>query len=400
MGDLTTLCHLQEWSRYWLDRGSRASGVSPELTAGRGPSSPTSATCSSRAGSRRPRAGSGYPFRAARSLDDLRAALAGRPASSCSTSPPPASTWTPPSGDRGRRAAGARARLDDARSLEDDQAAPRAVRPGGHPRDAHRGAARAAAGVRGGRGAHRAAGRELVDGRGGHGRGSLRPGSGCAEPGAAAAARARVDAEARGRGRPHRGEPAQGRAEERDRGDRERGALAGDDGRDRRQARAGAPGRGRGQALPADRRPARGARLRRPGVRPARQGLRPAVPVPRRAPDHGGAGRRRPVHPRGDRGREEPAVHRVLRGGGRRGDGAALPRRHRARRAPPPRAGPAPPAALRDDAGDAGGGAPRRDADARAGRGAAGRGAPDRGHPPRPRLLTDAERGQRGRCEG
>jgi hypothetical protein len=21
MGDLTSLCHLQEWSRYWLDRG-------------------------------------------------------------------------------------------------------------------------------------------------------------------------------------------------------------------------------------------------------------------------------------------------------------------------------------------------------------------------------------------
>ena len=81
---------------------------------------------------------------------------------------------------------------------------------------------------------------------------------------------------------------------------------------------------------------------------------------------------------------------------GRRGDGAALPRRHRAGRAPSPRARAAAPAPLRDDARDAGGGAPRRHADARAGRGAAGRGPADRGDPPRPRLLTDVER---GRCE-
>ena len=85
---------------------------------------------------------------------------------------------------------------------------------------------------------------------------------------------------------------------------------------------------------------------------------------------------------------------------GRRGHGAALPGRHRAGRASSPRAGPAPPAALRDDAGDAGGGAARRDPDARAGRGTPGHGTPDRRHPPRPRLLTDADRGQRGRCEG
>ena len=140
------------------------------------------------------------------------------------------------------------------------------------------------------------------------------------------------------------------------------------------------------------------ARLRRPRVRPPGQGLRSAVPVPRRAPDHGGAGRRRPVHPRGDRRREEPAVHRVLRG-------ARATRRRRGSTATSSSptsttttsSGGDSCSALRDDAGDPGGGAARRHADARARRGAAGSGAADRGHPSRSRLLTEAE--QR-RCEG
>ena len=62
-------------------------------------------------------------------------------------------------------------------------------------------------------------------------------------------------------------------------------------------------------------------RLRELGVdarrlQPACQGLWPALRLPRRARDHGGARGRRAVHARGDRGGEEPAVHRVLRSRG------------------------------------------------------------------------------------
>ncbi len=75
--------------------------------------------------------------------------------------------------------------------------------------------------------------------------------------------------------------------------------------------------------------------------------------------DHRGARGGGAVHARGDRGREEPPVHRVLRARGRRGDRDALSRRHRARRALSPRARSATAAAARDDARRAGCGAPR-----------------------------------------
>ena len=93
----------------------------------------------------------GYPFQAARSLDDLRAALAGRPslvmldltasgldmdaaltAIEAAGRPAPVLGWTTHV------------------LWKDDQAPPRAVRPRGDARDPHRRAAGAAAGVRGG----------------------------------------------------------------------------------------------------------------------------------------------------------------------------------------------------------------------------------------------------------
>ena len=93
----------------------------------------------------------GYPFQAARSLDDLRAALAGRP--SLVMLDLTASGLDMDAALREIEAAGRPAPvlgLDDPRPLEGDQAPPRAVRPGGDPRDAHRRAAGALAGVRGG----------------------------------------------------------------------------------------------------------------------------------------------------------------------------------------------------------------------------------------------------------
>ena len=67
----------------------------------------------------------------------------------------------------------------------------------------------------------------------------------------------------------------------------------------------------------------------------------------RHAVDHRRARGGRPVHPRGHRGGEEPAVHRVLRACGRSRDRGALPGHDRARRAVSPRAGPAAAAPLR-----------------------------------------------------
>ena len=89
------------------------------------------------------------------------------------------------------------------------------------------------------------------------------------------------------------------------------------------------------------------AGLRRAQLRSARQGLRPALQVPRLARDHRRARRGRPVHPRGHRGGEEPPVHRVLRAGGRPRHRHALSRRHRAGRALPSPARPLAPAPLR-----------------------------------------------------
>ena len=146
------------------------------------------------------------------------------------------------------------------------------------------------------------------------------------------------------------------------------------------QAGLGPPGRRRGQALPADRRAPARARRRRERARSAGQGYGPLFTYLDTLDDHRGARGGRAVHPRGDRGGEEPAVHRVLRAGGRPRDRRALPRRHRAGRALPPRARAAAAAALRR---------PRRKrrtaataaaaAHARAGRGAAEEGA---GRPP------------------
>src|SRR5207253_4239293 len=122
----------------------------------------------------------------------------------------------------------------------------------------------------------------------------------------------------------------------------------------------------------------------------ARRRRRPALEIPREPHEQRRARGRRPVHARGDRDREEPPVHRLLRAGGGQGDGGALPRHHRARRASPPRAGPPNPPAAGHDAGGAGGGAARRAAHAGAGRRAAEEGARDGRHPPRPGVLMDA----------
>src|SRR5262249_36835810 len=93
----------------------------------------------------------------------------------------------------------------------------------------------------------------------------------------------------------------------------------------------------------------------------------------------------------GHRGGEEPAVHRVLRAGGRPRHRHPLPRRDRAGRTLPPRAGPLAAAPLRHHAGSAGAGEPGGRAHARAGRGAASGCPPDGRHPPRARLLMDAD---------
>src|SRR5205809_1054863 len=194
-------------------------------------------------------------------------------------------------------------------------------------------------------------------------------------------------APARGGGRSECSEPPQGRAPERARGHRDRGPLARDDRRGGREARARPAGWRRGQALSDDRGAPPRARRGRAVVRPAGQGRGPALPVPRQAHVHRGARGGRPVHARGDRGRQEPPVHRVLRGGRRRGDRGVVPRRDRAGRALPPRARPHAPPAPRDDARGAG----RRDAGvathARARGGAAAHGARDGGDPSRPWLL-------------
>src|SRR5207248_1826290 len=83
-------------------------------------------------------------------------------------------------------------------------------------------------------------------------------------------------------------------------------ALARGHRRRRGEARVRAPGGRRGEALPPDRRPARGDRLRSRRVRSAREGLRPALRVPRLAENDGGARGRGTIHARGDRGGEEP----------------------------------------------------------------------------------------------
>src|SRR5207245_3557633 len=96
------------------------------------------------------------------------------------------------------------------------------------------------------------------------------------------------------------------------------------------------------------------------------------------------------IHPRGDRRREESAVHRVLRTGGGQGHGHALSRCHRAGRAFPSPARPLPAPPIRHHARRPGGRPPRRRAHHVAGRRDPARGPQDRRHSPRPRLLIGA----------